>query len=655
MRIEVVRRGGEVLEQALLAAGARVLVAGLVGEGFGDRGTRRPRGGGPCRGLAAAPGNDAGDEQQQGRSAGDGERDRLLPPGVAAGAGCGAASATGSAGTASAGPGSTGAVSAAVGSCSPSNEDSVAAGSEASADGASAATSAGAASAAAESAALGVPLASAAAAGASSTAATSAAAGSAGAGAAATGSGAAPAAALAASSSLIRAARRSSSASRCCNCWRNVARSESFSATRLWRSRSIFSRSPTRERSSRTSWSREATCSCARLRSASSWAMRRASVPPAVPARSPAAPRPSAPARGGSTSRRESACAGRAAPAAAGGAAGAPAGAAATSRGADSAATWALTSSRAAAGAIAVIFDSSGIASVAPRRMRLMLPPMKACGFSRWIAIIIWSTVMVGRGRLAWAISHSVSPDWTVTRSGRDGSAGAGAGGCAGAGRAAAAGAGCAATGAGRGAGTAGVGAGAAAAGAGATGCAGAGAGSGAAGAVVAAGRATGGVGATTAGATRGGSSRMLYSRSSRPFAQLTSISTLTSGSRTGSRLVTAIAGRPPAPVTIANSSGTGTLPADRPTRAKSAADARRVWTPARSSAPTSRSGISARSGSLSPERTVIWPRPKACAIGAASVAPIATANRTRRIFMSPPGRFVQARRTVTAQISTGL
>jgi hypothetical protein len=119
----------------------------------------------------------------------------------------------------------------------------------------------------------------------------------------------------------------------------------------------------------------------------------------------------------------------------------------------------------------------------------------------------------------------------------------------------------------------------------------------------------------------------MLYSRSIFPFDQFTSISTLTSGSRTGSRLVTAIAGAPLAPVTTANSSGTGTLLAERPTRAKSEDVASRVSIPARSSVLTSRSGISARRGSLSPERTVIGPSPNACAIGAAKVAAIATPN----------------------------
>jgi len=150
--------------------------------------------------------------------------------------------------------------------------------------------------------------------------------------------------------------------------------------------------------------------------------------------------------------------------------------------------------------------------------------------------------------------------------------------------------------------------------------------GSGAAAAVVAAGRgaARAGAGVMMAGATRGGSKRMLYSRSMRPFAQLTSMRTLTNGSRTGSRLVTAIAGAPPAPVTTANSSGTGTFPADKPTRAKSADEASRVSIPGNSSAETSSRGISARSGSLRPDRTVIGPRPKACAMGAAKVAAIA-------------------------------
>ena len=242
--------------------------------------------------------------------------------------------------------------------------------------------------------------------------------------------------------------------------------------------------------------------------------------------------------------------------------------------------------------------------------------------------------VTEGRGRLAWAISQRVSPSCTVTRSGR----GAGAGAAAAAGLAAAAGAGAAGAGAGcvgaagalAGAGRAALaGAGFGAAGDAAeagTDSAGAAAGSGAAAAVVAAGlgAAGAGAGAMMAGATRGGSRRMLYSRSKRPFAQLTSIRTLTSGSRTGSRLVTAIAGLPPAPVITANSSGTGTLPAESPTLAKSADEARRVSIPGSSSADTSSSGISARNGSLRPDRTVIGPSPKACAIGAAKVAAIA-------------------------------
>ncbi len=380
------------------------------------------------------------------------------------------------------------------------------------------------------------------------------------------------------------------------------------------------SSSRTRDRSSTASCSRLASCSRVRARSARICAV---SVPPAVPGRSTPVPVLRLPLRGGTSSSRESS---RDAPGAGARPAGAAAPPSATRVGARlacHASFCAAISAAASATAIARASAAEGMRSTAPRRNWLALPPTKASGLARTMASIIWLSVISAPGRAAEATSHKVSPAATGPYSpgpegattAADGAGSDGAGSDAGSAVAPDAGSGASAAGA-----SAGVAAGASAAAstgaaAGASlrlGGSGSGAGKGAASRT----------GSTTvrlpitAGATTGGSSNTVYSRSNRPFGQVTSTRKLRKGSRTGDSLVTRMVVRPSPSSTTSNASGTLTPERSSPTREKSCAEASFAMSPSASSGVPSLTTISATSGSLSPDFTLMPPRPSAQAFG---------------------------------------
>ena len=124
--------------------------------------------------------------------------------------------------------------------------------------------------------------------------------------------------------------------------------------------------------------------------------------------------------------------------------------------------------------------------------------------------------------------------------------------------------------------------------------------------------------GRRTAGAMYGGSTSALNSRTRLPRPQLASIRKVRKGSVKRAGVVTRTTGWPAAfrPTLICR---LAVMPTGRssPTRAKASGEASRTSSSSSSPGAADRIGISATSGSLSPDLTWIWPRPSAWALDA--------------------------------------